>query len=84
MMADLLLVIAEWERTVQRERIAEPRSAVESRGGKWGRKAVLTPAQVEMARTLRAAGQSPTEIATALKCSRSTVYRVTSETESAA
>lgn len=77
--AQLLMIIAEFEREVQRERVAEARAAVEKRGGKWGRKAVLSPAQVEMARTLRAAGQSPTEIAKGLGCSRSTLYRVTAQ-----
>lgn len=84
MMADLLLVVAEWERSVQRERVAEARAAVEKRGGKWGRKAVLTPAQVQMARTLRAAGQAPNDIAAQLGCSRSTLYRVTADLQASA
>lgn len=76
--AHLLMIVAQFEREVQRERVAEARAAVERRGGKWGRKAVLTAEQVEMARTLRAAGQSPTAIAAQLGCSRTTLYRVTS------
>lgn len=79
LMITILAGFAAYERELQRERIAEARAAVESRGGKWGRKAVLTPAQVEMARTLRSAGQSPTEIAKELGCSRSTLYRVTAD-----
>jgi DNA invertase Pin-like site-specific DNA recombinase len=76
--AHLLMVIAQYEREISRERVAEARAAVERRGGKWGRKAVLTPGQVAMARTLRAAGQSPTDIAKQFGCSRTTLYRVTS------
>jgi len=79
LLVTILAGFAAYERDLQRERIAEARKAVEKRGGKWGRKAVLDPVQVEMARTLRAAGQSPTEIAVQLGCSRSTLYRVTSD-----
>lgn len=75
--AAVFMAMAEYEREMQRERIAEARAAVESRGGKWGRKAKLTPAQVQIAKAARAAGQSPTEIARELGCSRATLYRVT-------
>lgn len=78
--AHVMMVISQYEREIQRERVAEARRSVEANGGKWGRKAVLTPAQVQMARSLRAAGEiSPSEIAKQLGCSRTTFYRVTSD-----
>jgi DNA invertase Pin-like site-specific DNA recombinase len=79
LMVGVLASFAAFERDLQRERISEARAAVEARGGRWGRKAVLTPAQVQMAKAARAAGQSPTEIAKELGCSRATLYRVTAE-----
>lgn len=79
LLVTILAGFAAYERELQRERVAEARAAVEKRGGKWGRKAVLSSAQVAMARAARAAGQSPTEIAKELGCSRATLYRVTSE-----
>lgn len=77
LLVTILAGFAQYERELQRERVAEARAAVEKRGGKWGRKAVLTPQQVEMARTLRESGVAPSEIAAQLGCSRTTLYRVT-------
>lgn len=79
LLVTILAGFAQYERELQRERIAEARGAVEARGGKWGRKAALSSAQVAMARAARAAGQSPTEIAKELGCSRATFYRVTAD-----
>jgi DNA invertase Pin-like site-specific DNA recombinase len=79
LLVTILAGFAQYERELQRERVAEARAAVEKRGGKWGRKAVLSSAQVAMARAARAAGQSPSEIAKELGCSRATLYRVTSD-----
>lgn len=79
LLVTILAGFAQYERELQRERVAEARAAVEKRGVKWGRQAVLTPKQVEMARALRTAGESPTEIAKELGCSRTTLYRVTAQ-----
>ena len=70
LMVGVLASFAAFERDLRRERIHEARTAVEARGGKWGRKAKLTPAQVDMAKAATAAGQSPTLIAQELGCSR--------------
>jgi DNA invertase Pin-like site-specific DNA recombinase len=77
--AALFGAIAEYERDLMRERQAEARASVESRGQRWGRKPVLSPVQIDMAKAARAAGQSPTLIAQQLRCSRATVYRVTAQ-----
>jgi len=76
--ARFLMVMAEYERDLLRERLAEARASVLARGERWGRKPVLSTSQIAIATAARAAGQSPTTIARSLGCSRSTVYRVTS------
>jgi DNA invertase Pin-like site-specific DNA recombinase len=77
LLVTILAGFAQYERELQRERVAEARAAVEKRGGKWGRKSVLTPQQIKMARTLREAGEAPDDIAKQMGCSRATLYRVT-------
>jgi DNA invertase Pin-like site-specific DNA recombinase len=43
--------------------------------GRRGRPAAMTPATVEAARRLHAAGRAPSDIAIALGVSRATIYR---------
>jgi DNA invertase Pin-like site-specific DNA recombinase len=73
--AGILSSLAEYERTLTAERSAAAREAARVRGRRVGRKPVLTPEQVAVARTLRAAGTDITAIATTLGTSRTTIYR---------
>ena len=77
LMAGVLASIAAYERDLMRERVAEARASATVHGRRPGRKAVLTPAQLVMARAARDSGQSPTDIARELGVSRATLYRVT-------
>ena len=67
--------LAEFERTLIVERTKAGLVAARNRGQALGRKPALTPGQVEAARTLIAAGGSPTSVAKNLKVGRSTLYR---------
>lgn len=77
MVATFLAAIAEYERDLLSERLSEARALVEAKGGSWGRPAALTSEQVESGRHMREAGVPIDDIANALGCSRSTVYRYT-------
>lgn len=75
--AGVLSSIAAYERDLMRERVAEARASAVAHGRRTGRKPILTPAQVQMAKAARVSGQSPTVIARELGISRATFYRVT-------
>jgi len=69
--------LAEFEREMIRERTKAGLKAAKGRGRKLGRPAVLSDAQIEMARAMRATGKhSMPEIAKQLGVSRATLYRV--------
>lgn len=76
MLAGIFAALAEYERTLIRERAEAAREAARARGKQTGRPRALDKAKVEQAWRLREAGFTPSEIAAALKCSRATVYRV--------
>lgn len=78
-MAHMLMLMAQYERSLLRERLAEARSSVEAKGGHWGRPAALTSVQVVDGQRMREAGVSINAIAKVLGCSRATVYRYTSD-----
>lgn len=78
-MANLLLsvlgAIAEFERSLIRERQREGIALAKKRGVYKGRKRALTPSQVEELVRLVASGQSKAQIARELGISRETLYR---------
>jgi DNA invertase Pin-like site-specific DNA recombinase len=65
-----------------RERQREGIAAAKARGQKLGRRASLTPAQVQEARARRAAGESAADLARAFKVARATMYQYLSEAQS--
>lgn len=68
--------LAEFEREMIRERTVAGLQAAKSRGRKLGRPAAMTPEQITMARSLKAAGDhSAAQIAKQLNISRATLYR---------
>lgn len=71
----LMSALAEFERGLISERTSAGIAAAKARGVKLGRKTVIDPSQLAHARTLLAAGQSPSAIARSLKVGRSTLYR---------
>lgn len=72
----VLAALSEFEADLIRERTMDGLAAARARGRNGGRPAKLTPRQVEIARTLYAAGgQTVAEIGQALGAGRSTVYR---------
>lgn len=77
LMAGVLSAIAAYQRDLMRVRVAEARASAVAHGRRTGRMAILSPAQVQMARATRAFGQSPTEPARELGISRAMFCRVT-------
>lgn len=75
MVAIFLAAIAQNERDLLRERLAEVRSSHNAKGGRWGWPAALTPEQADTARRMREAGVPVVTIAATLGCSRATAYR---------
>lgn len=75
LMLGILGSFAEFERAIIRERQAEGIALAKKAGKYKGRKRVLTPIQVEQARTRIAAGESKVAIAHDLGVSRATLYR---------
>ncbi len=71
-------ILAELERSLIQERTKAGRAAV-ARGVKMGRKAKLTPQQVEHAKKLIEQGEHHDTVAESLKVSRRTLYRVFQE-----
>ena len=78
LMLGILGSFAEFERAIIRERQAEGIALAKKAGKYKGRKRVLTPGQVEQARTRVAAGESKVAIAKDLSISRATLYRALS------
>lgn len=67
--------LAEFERALISERTTAGVQAAKARGVRLGRRPTLNWAQVEHARALIAAGESPSAIARTFKVGRSTLYR---------
>ena len=80
MMAGIIILIAEWERNMNSERVAEARAARASRAADGeqvaGRpRTAMVPAKISAVRALRAAGKSISAIAENQGISRASVYR---------
>ena len=80
MMAGIIILIAEWERNMNSERVAEARAARASRAGDGeqvaGRpRTAVVPAKISAVKALRAAGKSISAIAENQGISRASVYR---------
>jgi DNA invertase Pin-like site-specific DNA recombinase len=75
MVAGIFASLAEYERTLINERAAAAREAARKRGARVGRKPVLSPEQVALARRMRASGESISTLMTTLGASRATIYR---------
>lgn len=76
MVAGVLASLAELELELGRERRTAARDARRARGQSIGRPKVLDGAKAALAQRMHASGESASTIATALKVSRATVYRV--------
>lgn len=76
-MAHMFMLMAEYERDLIRERLAEARASHEAKGGKWGRPSAMDSDKAETARKMRDAGVDVDTIGETLKVSRATVYRYT-------
>ena len=70
------VLLAEFERSLIRERTSEGRERARKAGRRLGRPPKLTPYQRETALRLRAEGQDNAEIARMLGVSRSTISRL--------
>jgi len=81
MVAGIFASLAEYERTLINERAAAAREAARTRGRPVGRKPVLSPDQVALARRMRASGESISTLVTTLGASRATIYRALSEAD---
>jgi len=82
-MRGMMILVAEWERSANAERVAEARAsrAARAKAGEQiaGRpRTALAPAKVEAVRKLRASGMTPTAIAANQGISRASVYRALS------
>jgi DNA invertase Pin-like site-specific DNA recombinase len=77
-MLTVLGVLAEFERHLIVTRTAEGRTRAQASGVRFGRRPSPTPFQRAEARRMRAEGQTLTEIAKLLGCSRMTAARATS------
>jgi DNA invertase Pin-like site-specific DNA recombinase len=78
--AEVIVAVMAWaaqqERRRLNERLAAARSRVEAAGGRWGRPARLTPAEVAEARRRLQAGATVRQVSAAMKVPRSTIGRV--------
>ena len=83
MLAGIFASLAEYERSLIRERADAAREAARARGKQTGRPRALDDARVQQAWSLRTSGFTPSEIATTLKVSRATVYRAFETAQSA-
>ena len=68
-------ILAELERSLIQERTKAGREAAKARGVKMGRKAKLTPQQIDHARKLIEQGEHHDRVAKSLGVSRRTLYR---------
>lgn len=83
LMAGIMILVAEWERSMNAERVAEARAARAARAKKGeqiaGRpRTALTPEKMRAMRALHADGMSATQIAREVKVGRASVYRALS------
>lgn len=69
--------LAEFERDLIRERTRAGLAAARARGRAGGRRSVMTPEKLAVARQLLAAGRSPAVVAATIGVGRTTVYRHT-------
>lgn len=83
MLADIFASLAEYERSLIRERADAAREAARARGKQTGRPRALDDARVQQAWSLRTSGFTPSEIAATLNVSRATVYRAFEAAQSA-
>ena len=72
--------LAEFERSLIVERTRAGLDAARARGRTGGRRPVLTPEQVTVARQMHSLGEPPAKIARVLGCGRSSLYRYLGET----
>lgn len=82
LMLSIMGAVAEFERSIIRERQAEGIKIAKTKGVYKGRKASLTYDQVEEVRLKVAAGVPKTKIAREYKCNRETLYRYLRQGES--
>ena len=75
-MWQMIGILAELERSLIQERTKAGRAAAVARGVKMGRKAKLTPQQIEHAKKLIEQGEHHDTVAQSLNVSRRTLYRV--------
>lgn len=71
----VLGALAEFERSIIKERTRAGLAAAKSRGAQLGRRHSLTSAQIGHARKLIEGGESPASVARSLGVARSTLYR---------
>ena len=76
MLAGIFASLAEYERELINERVADARAAARARGQQTDRPPALTEDHARQLRSLHAAGESVVSLAKAYEISRPTVYRV--------
>jgi DNA invertase Pin-like site-specific DNA recombinase len=79
LVAGVLASLAELELEFGRERHAAAREARRARGQAIGRPKVLNASKAALAQRMHASGESASTVASTLKVSRATVYRVLAE-----
>lgn len=79
LVAVIMSSLAEYERTLIRERAAAAREAAAARGKQTGRPRALSPEQTELVRRMKESGESVRTIASTLSVSRATVYRAVTD-----
>jgi DNA invertase Pin-like site-specific DNA recombinase len=75
MLAGIFGSLAEYERSLMLERVADARAAAKARGTNTGRPATLTPDQRRQIGRLHAAGESVASLVETFAVSRRTIYR---------
>lgn len=75
MLAGIFASLAEYERDLMHERAAAAREAARLRGRHTGRPPKLTATQARQVRSLRAGGESISELTRSFGVSRATIYR---------
>ena len=78
LMLNMLGAVAEFERSMIRERQREGLAKAKAKGQKLGRKPILTAEQIAEAKSRREAGESPTALAEAFGVSRASMYNALS------
>ncbi len=74
-MVTILSAVSQLEVDITRERTMAGLAAARGRGRVGGRPRSMSPAMVEVARAMIAAGRQPGDVAAELKVGRSTIYR---------